>query len=95
VVRVSDDELRDAMRLMWYGLKLAVEPACAAATAALVGALYSQGMHGTHDPYAWFEVAWWCGSHGPRASMTIDRAAARGGAGQARGGHCVRRQYRH
>jgi threonine dehydratase len=38
VVRVSDDELRDAMRLMWYGLKLAVEPACAAATAALVGA---------------------------------------------------------
>ena len=27
------------MRLMWYGLKLAVEPACAASTAAMVGPL--------------------------------------------------------
>lgn len=37
VVLVSDDELRQAMRVVWYGLKLAVEPACAATTAALLG----------------------------------------------------------
>lgn len=39
VVLVSDNQLRDAMRLLFYGMKLAVEPACAAATAALVGPL--------------------------------------------------------
>ena len=36
---VSDARLRDAMRLLFHGMKLAVEPACAAATAALVGPL--------------------------------------------------------
>jgi len=39
VVRVSDDELRAAMRLMFEDLKLAVEPAGAAAIAALIGPL--------------------------------------------------------
>lgn len=37
--RVSDDELREAMRRMLRGAKLAVEPAGAAATAALTGPL--------------------------------------------------------
>jgi threonine dehydratase len=36
---VSDDELRDGMALLFHGMKLAVEPAGAAATAALVGPL--------------------------------------------------------
>ncbi|QGZ61537.1 threonine/serine dehydratase [Paraburkholderia acidisoli] len=39
IVTVSDDELRHAMRLLFEQLKLAVEPACAAATAALLGPL--------------------------------------------------------
>jgi len=39
LVRVSDDELRSAMRLLLRNAKLAVEPAAAAATAALVGPL--------------------------------------------------------
>jgi threonine dehydratase len=39
LVRVSDDELRQAMRLMQRECKLAVEPAGAAAMAALVGPL--------------------------------------------------------
>ncbi|MCG3209327.1 MAG: Phenylserine dehydratase [Anaerolineae bacterium] len=39
LVRVSDDELRRAMGLIYQGVKLAVEPAGAAATAALVGPL--------------------------------------------------------
>ena len=39
LVTVSDDELRGAMRLLFDQLKLATEPACAAATAALVGTL--------------------------------------------------------
>jgi threonine dehydratase len=39
VVRVSDDELRAAMRLLFRDAKLAVEPAGAAATAALCGPL--------------------------------------------------------
>lgn len=39
LVQVSDDELRDAMRFMFSELKLAVEPACAAAIAALRGPL--------------------------------------------------------
>ncbi|MCL4126921.1 UNVERIFIED_CONTAM: hypothetical protein GTU68_051392, partial [Idotea baltica] len=38
-VQVSDDELRDAMRFIFTELKLAVEPACAAAMAALQGPL--------------------------------------------------------
>ncbi|PLZ03680.1 serine/threonine dehydratase [Burkholderia sp. WAC0059] len=39
VVTVSDDALRIAMRLLFDELKLAVEPACAAATAGLLGPL--------------------------------------------------------
>ncbi len=39
LVLVSDDELRRAMGLIYQGVKLAVEPAGAAATAALVGPL--------------------------------------------------------
>jgi threonine dehydratase len=39
LVTVSDDALRAAMRLLFEELKLAVEPACAAATAALLGPL--------------------------------------------------------
>ena len=39
LVTVSDDQLRAAMRLLFEELKLAVEPACAAATAAALGPL--------------------------------------------------------
>lgn len=39
VVTVSDDELRGAMRLLFDDMKVAVEPACAASTAALLGPL--------------------------------------------------------
>ncbi|KND61578.1 putative amino-acid dehydratase [Candidatus Burkholderia verschuerenii] len=39
IVTVSDDELRNGMRLLFSEMKLAVEPACAAATAALLGPL--------------------------------------------------------
>ena len=39
IVLVSDDEMRAAMRLLFLGMKLAVEPAGAAATAALCGPL--------------------------------------------------------
>ena len=39
LVTVSDDELRGAMRVLFAELKLATEPACAAATAAALGPL--------------------------------------------------------
>jgi threonine dehydratase len=39
LVTVSDDQLRAAMLTLFGQLKLAVEPACAAATAALLGPL--------------------------------------------------------
>jgi threonine dehydratase len=39
IVRVSDDELRDAMRRLQARLGFAVEPACAASTAAVAGPL--------------------------------------------------------
>lgn len=39
LVTVSDDQIRSAMRLLFDELKLAPEPACAAATAALLGPL--------------------------------------------------------
>ncbi len=39
IVRIEDDEMRAAMRLLFEDLKLAVEPAGAAATAALLGPL--------------------------------------------------------
>lgn len=42
VVLVSDEELLDGMRLLFHEMKLAVEPACAASTAALFGPLREQ-----------------------------------------------------
>jgi threonine dehydratase len=39
LVTINDDDLRAAMRLLFEELKLAVEPACAAATAAACGPL--------------------------------------------------------
>jgi threonine dehydratase len=39
IVEVSDDALRNAMALLFDGLKIAAEPACAASTAALIGPL--------------------------------------------------------
>jgi threonine dehydratase len=39
LVCVSDDAMRQAMRVMFTDMKLAVEPACAAALAALTGPL--------------------------------------------------------
>lgn len=39
MVKVSDDQLREAMRQMFVDMKLAAEPACAAAWAALAGPL--------------------------------------------------------
>ena len=39
LVRVSDEELKRAMSLLFHELKMAVEPAAAAATAALIGPL--------------------------------------------------------
>jgi threonine dehydratase len=42
VVRVQDDELRAAMRLMFTEMKIAAEPACAASLAALLGPLKEQ-----------------------------------------------------
>jgi threonine dehydratase len=42
IVLVSDDQMQSAMRALFYDLKLAVEPAGAAATAALFGPLREQ-----------------------------------------------------
>ncbi len=42
LVQVSDQQLREAMQLMFSEVKLAVEPACAAAMAALQGPLRKQ-----------------------------------------------------
>jgi len=42
LVRVSDDAIRAAMRLLFDQLKLAVEPACATATAGLAGPLKAE-----------------------------------------------------
>lgn len=39
IVLVSDDALRESMRLLFRSLKLVCEPACAAATAAMIGPL--------------------------------------------------------
>lgn len=39
LVRVSDDELRASMKLLFTDMKIAIEPACAATTAALAGPL--------------------------------------------------------
>jgi len=42
LVMIDDDQIRDAMRLLFTDMKLAVEPAGAAATAALVGPLQDE-----------------------------------------------------
>jgi len=42
IVLVDDDALRDAMSLLFHSMKLAVEPAGAAATAALLGPLHAR-----------------------------------------------------
>lgn len=42
LVKVGDDEIRASMRLLFDQLKLAVEPACATATAGLVGPLKAE-----------------------------------------------------
>ncbi len=39
IVTVTDDQLKDGMGLLFRDMKIAVEPACAAATAALLGPL--------------------------------------------------------
>ncbi|HEY1426998.1 MAG TPA: pyridoxal-phosphate dependent enzyme, partial [Caulobacteraceae bacterium] len=45
LVMISDDELRRAMKLLFDEMKLAVEPAGAASTAALIGPLRGR-FHG-------------------------------------------------
>ena len=42
LVLVDDDQLRQAMRTLLAGMRIAVEPACAASTAALLGPLRSR-----------------------------------------------------
>lgn len=39
IVRIEDDSMREAMKLLFHGLKIAAEPACAATTAAACGPL--------------------------------------------------------
>ncbi len=39
IVRVDDDAMREAMKLLMHGLKIMAEPACAATTAAICGPL--------------------------------------------------------
>jgi threonine dehydratase len=39
IVRVPDEALSDAMQVLFFNMKIAVEPACAASTAALLGPL--------------------------------------------------------
>ena len=67
LVLVSDDELRAAMRLLFTDMKIAVEPACAASTAALAGPLAADlaGKHvvlvlcGSNTDWAtWERDAW-------------------------------------
>jgi threonine dehydratase len=42
LVRITDDDMRASMRVLFRDMKLAVEPACAASTAALAGPLRSR-----------------------------------------------------
>lgn len=67
LVLVSDDELRAGMRLLFTDMKIAVEPACAATTAALAGPLAADlaGKHvvlvlcGSNTDWAtWERDAW-------------------------------------
>ena len=46
LVMITDEEIRDAMGLLFREMKIAVEPACAAATAALVGPLRNRFRSG-------------------------------------------------
>jgi threonine dehydratase len=39
LVMIDDEQIRDAMNLLFTDMKMAVEPACAATTAALAGPL--------------------------------------------------------
>jgi threonine dehydratase len=39
LIMIDDDQIRDAMRMLFTDMKMAVEPACAATTAALFGPL--------------------------------------------------------
>ena len=39
IVRIEDDNMRETMRILYHGLKLVAEPACAASTAAVMGPL--------------------------------------------------------
>ncbi len=50
LVMVSDDEIRRAMGFLFHSMKVAVEPACAATTAALFGPLREEcaGKHVAH-----------------------------------------------
>jgi threonine dehydratase len=42
LVMIDDEQIRDAMRLLFTDMKIAVEPACAATTAALAGPLHGR-----------------------------------------------------
>ena len=42
IIRIEDDAMCEAMRLLYDGLKIVAEPACAATTAALTGPLKDQ-----------------------------------------------------
>ena len=46
LVMITDEEMRDAMEFLFREMKIAVEPACAAATAALVGPLRNRFRSG-------------------------------------------------
>ena len=47
IVTVEDDEIRAAMNFLFYSQKIAIEPACAASTAALMGPLADK-LRGQH-----------------------------------------------
>ncbi len=78
LVMVNDDDLRRAMAGIFYGLKLAVEPAGAAATAALCGPLRRR-LRGRRVGLVI------CGSNIDLATFA---AQARAGEGQARFQRC-------
>jgi len=42
IVRIEDDAMREAMKLLMHGLKIMAEPACAATTAAICGPLHER-----------------------------------------------------
>ena len=45
IIRIEDDDMRSAMRVLYDGLKLVAEPACAASTAAVMGPLHKRLAH--------------------------------------------------